>query len=77
MWCEKRGKVLIVPKKVREMIKIVEADGWIMVSRAGTSHRHFLHPTKPGKVTIAGNEGRDLKIGTEMSIYKQAGIRRR
>jgi len=35
----------------REAIKMVEADGWRMVNQNG-SHRHFKHPTKPGKVTI-------------------------
>jgi predicted RNA binding protein YcfA (HicA-like mRNA interferase family) len=66
-----------MPKKVKEMVKIVEADGWFLISHDGTSHRHFRHPTKPGKVTIAGKDSSDLKIGTEISIYKQAGIPRR
>lgn len=32
-------------KKVGEIIKIVEADGWRIVSQKG-SHMQFVHPTK-------------------------------
>ncbi len=35
----------------RELIKIIEEDGWRLVAVAG-SHHQFKHPTKPGKVTI-------------------------
>ncbi len=33
-----------------------------------------LHPTKPGKVTIPFHK-KDLPIGTEKSIKKQAGLK--
>jgi predicted RNA binding protein YcfA (HicA-like mRNA interferase family) len=59
--------------KVREMIKKLEADGWALARTRG-SHRHFVHPTKPGVVTIAGKPSMDLPIGTERSILKQAGM---
>jgi predicted RNA binding protein YcfA (HicA-like mRNA interferase family) len=39
------------------------------------SHRQDKHATKPGTVTIAGNENHDLATGTWNSILKQAGIR--
>jgi predicted RNA binding protein YcfA (HicA-like mRNA interferase family) len=38
--------------KVREAIRLIEADGWRGVSTRG-SHRQFQHPTKPGRVTVA------------------------
>ena len=41
------------------------------------SHRHFLHPEKPGKVTIPGHPGDDLPPGTWQSIQEQAGLRGR
>jgi len=63
-----------MPVRVREAIRIVEADGWVMVQRAGTGHRHFRHPTKPGRVTIAGAPGMTLKPGTWACIKRQAGI---
>ncbi|MDN5347460.1 MAG: hypothetical protein PWP65_1024 [Clostridia bacterium] len=60
--------------KVREVIKLIEEDGWFMVRQRG-SHRQFKHPTKPGRVTIAGNLGDDLAPGTLNSILKQAGLK--
>jgi predicted RNA binding protein YcfA (HicA-like mRNA interferase family) len=49
--------------KVRQMIRLIEADGWRLVRQRG-SHRQFRHATKPGRVTIAGNDGDDVKAGT-------------
>lgn len=34
------------------------------------------HPTKPGRVTVAGKPSADLPPGTERSILRQAGLRR-
>jgi predicted RNA binding protein YcfA (HicA-like mRNA interferase family) len=64
-----------VPTKVRDAIRQVENDGWYQVKTAGTSHRQFKHPTKPGRVTIAGKSSDDLAPGTYNSILKQAGLR--
>ena len=61
--------------KMRDAIKLVEADGWVMLPRTGTSHRQFKHPTKPGRVTIAGHPGRDLDPKTWNTILKQAGLK--
>ncbi|MGH3811183.1 MAG: type II toxin-antitoxin system HicA family toxin [Pseudonocardiaceae bacterium] len=41
------------------------------------SHRHYVHATKPEVVTVPGKLSRDLPIGTERSILKQAEINRR
>jgi predicted RNA binding protein YcfA (HicA-like mRNA interferase family) len=41
------------------------------------SHRQYKHPTKVGRVTVAGNPGKDLPVGTERSILKQAQLERR
>jgi len=62
--------------KVREMIRLLQDDGWAWVSTRG-SHRQFLHPLKPGKVTVSGSMGGDLSIGLERSILRQAGLRGR
>lgn len=61
--------------KVREIIKLVEADGWRLARTKG-SHRQFKHPTKPGTVTVAGAPGSDLHPVTQQSILRQAGLRR-
>ena len=59
--------------KVRYAIKVVESDGWYFVGQRG-SHRHFKHPTKPGKVTIAGHLSTDLNRKTWKSILEQARL---
>jgi predicted RNA binding protein YcfA (HicA-like mRNA interferase family) len=61
--------------KVREIIKILEMDGWELIVYRG-SHRQFKHPVKKGKVTVAGKESLDIPIGTMKSILKQAGLER-
>jgi predicted RNA binding protein YcfA (HicA-like mRNA interferase family) len=62
-----------VPLKVSQLLKILEQDGWYLVTTCG-SHRQFKHPTKAGRVTVPGKPSRMLPIGTERSILKQAGI---
>jgi len=62
--------------KVREAIKLIEADGWYQVATRG-SHRQFKHDDKPGRVTIAGKPSDDLAPGTLGSILKQAGLKDR
>ena len=60
--------------KVRDVIRLVEDDGWFLVRTRG-SHRHYKHATKPGLVTIAGHPGVDMPKGTLNSILKQAGLK--
>ncbi len=59
--------------RVREVIRLIQADGWYLVATKG-SHRQFKHPFKPGRVTIAGRLDMDLHPKTLKSILKQAGI---
>jgi predicted RNA binding protein YcfA (HicA-like mRNA interferase family) len=59
--------------KVREVIKLIEADGWYFLRQRG-SHRQYRHATKPGKVTIAGKPSDEMAPGTLGSIFRQAGI---
>ncbi len=60
--------------KVRDVIKMIEADGWYLVARGG-SHRQYKHAVKPGRVTIAGHPSHELAPGTVNSILKQAGLK--
>ncbi len=60
--------------KVREVIKLIEEDGWYLARTRG-SHRQFKHPTKSGLVTIAGKPSDDLAPGTLNSILKQAQLK--
>jgi predicted RNA binding protein YcfA (HicA-like mRNA interferase family) len=61
--------------KVRELIKLIENDGWFLVRTKG-SHRQFHHSTKSGTVTIAGKESVDVPTGTLNSVLKQAGLKK-
>ena len=65
-----------MPLKVSELIRMIEADGWIL-DRVRGSHRVYVHATKPGIVVVPGKLGKDLPLGTERSILKQAGLRGR
>ena len=58
--------------KVGEILRMLQDDGWYHVATRG-SHRQFKHPTKPGRVTVAGKPGDDIAPGTLNSIYKQTG----
>ena len=60
--------------KVRDVLKLVEDDGWYLVAQKG-SHRQFKHPTKAGRVTIAGHPSQEMDRGTLNSILKQAGLK--
>lgn len=62
--------------KIRDVIKLVEQDGWHYAAQTG-SHRHYKHPVKKGRVTIAGHPGRDLSQSMIGSILKQAGLTRK
>jgi predicted RNA binding protein YcfA (HicA-like mRNA interferase family) len=59
--------------KVREVIRLLDKDGWVQVTQRG-SHRQFKHPSKPGKVTVAGHLSEDVPAGTLKSIFRQAGM---
>ena len=63
-----------MPKKAKEMERIILKDGWYLVSQEG-SHRQYKHPIKKGKGTIPFHT-KELTKFTECSIYKQAGIER-
>jgi len=60
--------------KVRDIIRKIEADGWSLKNTVG-SHRQYVHPAKPGKVTIAGHPSLDLPTGVLRGILKQAGLK--
>jgi predicted RNA binding protein YcfA (HicA-like mRNA interferase family) len=58
--------------KVREVIKLLERDGWYRV-KSKSGHRQFKHLTNPGRVTVSGKLSHDLPEGTLKSIFRQAG----
>lgn len=56
----------------REIIKILQEDGWFLFEVRG-DHHQFKHPTKKGKITVP-HPKKNLPIKTVKSILKQAGI---
>jgi predicted RNA binding protein YcfA (HicA-like mRNA interferase family) len=60
--------------KVREVIGLIEQDGWRLARTKG-SHRQYKHPDRPGLVTVPGKPSDDLAPGTLNSILKQAGLK--
>jgi len=64
-----------VSMKVSEALRMLKDDGWVLVATRG-SHRQFKHPTKPGRVTVAGKSSDDLAPGTLNSILKQSDLKK-
>ncbi|MDQ3508518.1 MAG: type II toxin-antitoxin system HicA family toxin [Actinomycetota bacterium] len=60
--------------KVREVIGLIEEDGWHLKRTRG-GHRQYKHPGKSGVVTVPGKMNDDLAAGTLNSILKQAGLK--
>jgi predicted RNA binding protein YcfA (HicA-like mRNA interferase family) len=60
--------------KVREVIKLIEGDGWYLARTRG-SHRQYKHTIKSGLVTVPGKLSDDLAPGTLNSILKQAQLK--
>lgn len=60
--------------KVKEIIKMLEADGWVLACWKG-DHRQFKHNTKKGRVTVPGKPSATLEQEILNSIFKQAGWR--
>ncbi|MEI7489366.1 MAG: type II toxin-antitoxin system HicA family toxin [Chryseobacterium sp.] len=58
--------------KVKEILKMLEADGWYLHNQEG-SHRQYKHPDKKGKVTVNSKPSDTLTQEILNSIFKQAG----
>ncbi len=56
----------------KEVVRRLNADGWTVKRRGPGDHVQFVHPTKPGKVTVDMG-ARDIPTGTLRSIFRQAG----
>ncbi|MGA3071351.1 MAG: type II toxin-antitoxin system HicA family toxin [Terracidiphilus sp.] len=60
--------------KVRDVLKLIEEDGWYQVAQKG-SHRQFKQPAKVGRGTVAGHPSQEMAKGTFGNILKQAGLK--
>ena len=61
--------------KVRDLVRLLEEDGWRLARTRG-SHRQFKHPSKAGTVTVAGKSVLDVPPGTLNAILKHAGLKK-
>jgi predicted RNA binding protein YcfA (HicA-like mRNA interferase family) len=57
----------------RALIKLLQSDGW-RLQRTRSSHHQFVHPTKPGTITVP-HPKKDLGKGLVLAIRKQAGLK--
>lgn len=62
-----------MPMKPKEIIKLLELSGFIFINSNG-SHRKYKN-FSTGKTVIVPYHNKELKIGTEQSILKQAGLK--
>jgi predicted RNA binding protein YcfA (HicA-like mRNA interferase family) len=59
--------------KTNEVLRLLKKDGWMFKNQKG-SHMQFVHPTKPGKVTVAFHGmNEEVMPKTLNNIKKQAG----
>ena len=63
------GGVLVDGKQV---IKRLEAAGWVLKRVAG-SHHQLRHPSRPGTATVQ-HPRKDVPTGTRKSIERQPGV---
>jgi len=62
--------------KVRDLIDLLESNGW-RLKRIKGSHRQFRHLQKGMVVTVSGQPGKDVPIGTLKSILRSAGLEKK
>jgi len=61
--------------KVREIISIIESQGWYLARHKGTSHRQFKHATIRRTITVDGKPSEDVSIDNLKSMEKQSGLK--
>ena len=62
-----------MPIRVRELIRLLEQNGWARI-RTNGDHRIYRHPD--GRITvISGHLGDDVRPGTLKAVLRQTGIK--
>ncbi|MCF0186981.1 MAG: type II toxin-antitoxin system HicA family toxin [Bacteroidaceae bacterium] len=59
--------------KTKEVIKLLEANGWVQVRMRG-DHRQFKNSSNKKIITVSGSINDDMPIGTQKHILKDAGL---
>lgn len=64
--------------KLRDVERRLKAEGWFALLGGRANHKHFRHPTRPGKVTVPchpeGAPG-DINPITLKNIEKHSGAK--
>lgn len=61
-----------MPMTAKQMIKLLKQNGFIEIRQVG-SHKIFNNP-ETNKTVVVPFHAKDLPIGTERNILKQAGL---
>jgi predicted RNA binding protein YcfA (HicA-like mRNA interferase family) len=63
-----------MPMKVREVIEVLERNGWVMLRQRG-SHRVFGHSHHTDRVVVAGKRSDTVKRGTLAAIRRMSELK--
>lgn len=75
-WPEAASRCIMLGRvKVKDVVKRLEREGWIVARKTAGSHRAYINPQRPGAVVIVSDHGSnaEMKLGTYNSIAKTAG----
>lgn len=61
-------------RTVREVIDLLEADGWHYIGTRGDHHKFFKEGARR-PIIVAGKRNDDLAEGTLQSILREAGLK--
>jgi len=62
------GKLLCVPRKIRQLVADLERVGFELVPGGKGSHRKFRHQKFPGSLILSGHDGDDAKHYQEKQV---------
>ena len=65
--------VILTTMRSAEIIKRLEADGWLLRGVRG-SHHVFSHPQRGGHISVP-HPKKDLGLGLAHKLLKQAGLK--
>lgn len=60
--------------KVKEVISLLEANGWKFIRMKG-DHRIFFKDGARRPIVVPGSNSKDVKVGTLESILREAGLK--
>jgi predicted RNA binding protein YcfA (HicA-like mRNA interferase family) len=58
----------------KQLINKLKEHGYVLFDSEG-SHQHFIHPQKPGKITIPVHSGKIIGPGLLKAILRQAKLK--